>query len=552
MASLQDKDASGSKTALHVDGLDAASTDAAATTDAGSTSDTTSTSDASTDNSSESGDDEVPIYDEVHIPSGDDLTNLPFRVTRTGPPKLSSELQRKTILWRWYPFYYHSAEWRIDPEDNVELIKETIRPYMRLCGLPSEGLEVKFLTEGAWNQVYTISASVNGVVKECIFRLALPDFPWYRTQIEVSTTEFIRHHTSIPVPRIYAFNSSMKSPLGLEWILMEKVQGRTYAEAAWSLSFDTRAAIHRKVADWADELSRLEFDQIGSLYHDWSKPLSDKSSYLVGPLNDDEFKSDLRLDHDVHRGPFASMQQYTSARIAFRMADALDPRMAARAAYREAKAQADEQEQLGYDSGFRVDAEMEAVSDELYTRAVLAAVPRYCLALQSILPTVFASERDVGAPGFARLAHIDIHGDNVMVGDDAGDLVALLDWEQTMTLPLAWTPAYPKFVHCGEECCPPNPPSPVDVVGPRERGPASLVAHWEQYLLRCEFERRLEELDSPLLGEKADTEDVDTIENHFKMMHKACLDDDSDEDEVFVLGVKARARRAFAKSVGAS
>lgn len=546
MAVLQEEDTSGGKIALHVDGLDAASTtDAAATTDADSTSDTTSTSDASTDSSLESDDDEEPIYDEVHIPSDDDLTNLPFRVTRTGPPKLSSELQRKTIRWRWYPFYYHSVEWRFDPEDDVELIKETIRPYMRLCGLPSEGFEVKFLAEGSYNQVYTISALVNGVVKECIFRLALPDFPWYRTQIEVSTTEFIRHHTSIPVPRIYAFNSSMRSPLGLEWILMEKVQGRTYAEAEWSLSFETRAAIHRKVADWTDELSRLEFDQIGPLYHDWSKPLSDQHSYLVGPLNDDEFKSDLRLDYDVHRGPFASMQQYTSSRIAFRMADALDPRMAARAAYCEAKAKAEEEDDT---TTFRTDDEMEAVSDELYTRAVLAAVPRYCLALQSILPTVFASERP--APGFARLAHIDIHGDNIMVDDATGNLVALLDWEQTMTLPLAWTPVYPKFVHCDEECCPPHPPSPFDVVGPRERGPASLVKHWEEYLLRCEFERRLEELDSPLLGEKADREDVDTIENHFKMMHCACLDDDSDEDEVFVLGVKARARRAFAKSVG--
>lgn len=493
------------------------------------------------DSDDEDSDDKEELDDEPRIPGDDDLTDLPFLVTRTPPPKLSTKLQERAMFWKWIDWRnYCNPEWKIDVEDDVELIKETIRPYMRLCGLPSEGFDVEFLAEGRWNQVYTISALDDGVVKECIFRLALPDFPWYRTQIEVSTTEFIRHHTSIPVPRIYAFNSSMKSLLGLEWMLMEKVQGRTYADAEWSLSFEKRANIHRKVADWVDELSRIEFDKIGSLYHDWSKPLSDRHAYFVGPLNEEEFKFDLRLDCKVYRGPFTSMQQLTSSRIAFRMAEALDSRMEERAKYWEAKEKAEEEE----DDTFKIDDDIETVSDPRYTLEVLKHVPGYCLELQSILPIVFADER-IGVPGIARLAHIDIHNENIMV-DDAGNPVALLDWEQTMTMPLEWTPIYPKLIDQTVY----YEPEPFDIIGPRERWQAEEVADWEAQLLRFEFDKRLKELDSPLLGDNADRKDLETIENHLEMMRRACMDDDSDEDEVFVLGVKARARRAFANSVG--
>ncbi|KAF9630384.1 Aminoglycoside phosphotransferase [Lasiodiplodia theobromae] len=530
------KDGADTGVAVHVHAADTASTDDSHEDDAES-------EDVESDD--EESDDEEELDDEPRIPTDDDLTDLPFLVTRTPPPELSTKLTEKAMFWKWMDWRnYCNPEWKIDIEDDVELVKETIRPYMRLCGLPSEDFNIEFLAEGRWNQVYTISAldKESGVVKECIFRCALPDLPWYRTQVEVSTMEFIRHHTSIPVPRIYAFNSSMKSPLGLEWILMEKVQGRSYADAAWAFSFETRVNIHRKVADWIDELSRIKFDKIGSLYHDWSKPLSDRSSYTVGPLNEEEFKFDLRLDYKLYRGPFSSMQQFTSSRIAFRMAEALDSRMEERAKYWEAKEKAEEED----DDTFKIDNDIETVSDPRYSLEVLKRVPGYCLELQSILPIVFADE-PVGIPGHSRLAHIDIHDENIMV-DDAGNLVALLDWEQTMTMPLEWTSVYPKFIDQTVY----YEPEPFDIIGPRERWQAEEVMEWEAQLLRFEFDKRLKELDSPLLGEKADRKDLTTIENHLEMMRRACMDDDDDEDEVFVLGMKARARKAFAGFTGLS
>ncbi|OCL02564.1 hypothetical protein AOQ84DRAFT_276170, partial [Glonium stellatum] len=90
--------------------------------------------------------------------------------------------------------------------------------------------------------------------------------PWYKVQSEVATIEYVRLHTTIPVPRVYAFDSSMRNAVGLEWILMEKVQGRSYGVAADYMDVEEKMEVQRKVADWMDQMSKLTFDQIGSLY----------------------------------------------------------------------------------------------------------------------------------------------------------------------------------------------------------------------------------------------------------------------------------------------
>ncbi|KAF2140778.1 uncharacterized protein K452DRAFT_273585, partial [Aplosporella prunicola CBS 121167] len=152
-------------------------------------------------------------------------------------------------------------------EPDIAKIANVIRPFTGLCGLGKD-IDVKFLAAGLFNKVYIVSSTDKDSkgTKECIFRCALPDFPWYRTQIEVSTMEYVRHNTTIPVPKIYAFDSSMDNELGLEWILMEKVQGTTYADAQSKMTFEAKVELHKTVADWVDQLSRIQFDTMGSLY----------------------------------------------------------------------------------------------------------------------------------------------------------------------------------------------------------------------------------------------------------------------------------------------
>jgi aminoglycoside phosphotransferase len=57
-------------------------------------------------------------------------------------------------------------------------------------------------------------------------RVSLPVDPRYKTESEVATTEFVRQKTSLPVPRIIAFDSH-ENELGFEWILMDMMPGLT-------------------------------------------------------------------------------------------------------------------------------------------------------------------------------------------------------------------------------------------------------------------------------------------------------------------------------------
>lgn len=47
---------------------------------------------------------------------------------------------------------------------------------------------------------------------------------------------------------------------------MEKIEGRSFREFENFLTFESKRQLARTVADWLDQLSRLTFDEIWSLY----------------------------------------------------------------------------------------------------------------------------------------------------------------------------------------------------------------------------------------------------------------------------------------------
>lgn len=87
---------------------------------------------------------------------------------------------------------------------------------------------VELSAQGAFNQASNIIAAnkATGFCEEYVFRVALPIYPHYKLESDVATTEFVRHTTTVPVPIIYAFDSSPNNKLGFEWMLMEKVKKR--------------------------------------------------------------------------------------------------------------------------------------------------------------------------------------------------------------------------------------------------------------------------------------------------------------------------------------
>lgn len=89
-------------------------------------------------------------------------------------------------------------------------------------------VEVEPMALGGYgNSLFIVQASCGDWEKplDLVFRFAIPMNPWYKTHAEVATMMYIRHYTTIPVPRIYAFDASTSNPLGLEWMMMERISG---------------------------------------------------------------------------------------------------------------------------------------------------------------------------------------------------------------------------------------------------------------------------------------------------------------------------------------
>ena len=249
----------------------------------------------------------------------------PICVSFSGPPENPVDCQKGVMIWNTNGRTHWKAEWVMEPD--VERIREAIQPFWSHCGFPNADITVEYLTGGSWNKAYTVSSidEQTGARHECIFRVALPVMPWYKVQSEVATMEYVRINTTIPVPRAYAFDSSMNNTVGLEWILMEKIQGRSYGDAAEYMSIEAKLEVQRKIAEWMDQLSKLTFDGIGSLYCQWDRASPDFGQFKLGPIVHQTFMPAKRAQYEVFHGPYGSLAEYHHALLEVQLAEANDP-----------------------------------------------------------------------------------------------------------------------------------------------------------------------------------------------------------------------------------
>ena len=81
-------------------------------------------------------------------------------------------------------------------------IPPVFRALASRLNLNIQRLTIRFLAEGTWNRSFPVSDYNNR--REYVFRVSLPVYPWYKTQAEVGVIQYIRRHTRIPAPVVYA------------------------------------------------------------------------------------------------------------------------------------------------------------------------------------------------------------------------------------------------------------------------------------------------------------------------------------------------------------
>lgn len=435
----------------------------------------------------------------------------PIQVFTGTPPVFSLEAQRNVMRWSHDRGYFlPDPNWLNRP--SVDGIKETVWPFLERLGCKQgENVSIKFLAEGGFNRVYTIQTTARSYV----FRIALPVDPYYKVESEVATAELVRHFTSIPVPTIYAYDSSTRNGLGLEWILMDQVTSGEGLHCSWeALKYDTKVRLAETAADWSAQLSSITSNKIGSIYMRYG---DNELKFFVGRCVSALFTQENRLLYEVCRGPFESLQEYYSALLAITKLDVEEVTLAFKSEFfrfeeKDSKFKGTFLEQSAF---FFLDDPYDKPDEELLKdrKEELELLATGISSLQAALPELCAKTQSPHEM-VTMLAHGDLSQWNIFVDDD-GNPVAVLDWENIKLAPLLFLTHPPVFIDSAEELHEPEHKDveSLDSFDPEERAKyvkdneewyAEHMHDYQCTMLRQIYRTRLKSLGSRLASALAD------------------------------------------------
>ena len=465
--------------------------------------------------------------------------DYPIQVFTGPPPAFSLEAQRNVMRWSHERGYFlPDPNWLHGP--NIDGIKETILPILERLGCKhGENISIEFLADGGFNRVYTIHTSA----RDYVFRVALPVDPYYKTEADVATNELVRHFTTIPVPTIYAFDSSTHNPIGHEWMLMDKIASGKSLEDCWTaMSYDAKSRLARTFGDWTAQLSRITSSKIGSIYMRFA---DDSLDFFVGRCVNNLLTQGNRLLYDIPRGPFESLRNYYAAILAIAGFDVVETTLAylAGCVQFEENSTGSKGTFLDQDIFFRLRDPYDKSDSELTEdrKNELDLLRSGLGGLQHALPKLCAK---TGIPDemVTMLAHLDLSRRNIFVDDD-GVPIAVLDWENIQLAPLLFLTRVPDFMDSAEE---PDEPEKDDVYRPEFTNPeeeAEFIKENEEWytrhlndyqctMLRQLYRETLTNLNSPLAG--AVWEDMPEFDREL-LEHIHCFSAQAEDHQAWVI-----------------
>ncbi|WEW56991.1 hypothetical protein PRK78_002450 [Emydomyces testavorans] len=298
-------------------------------------------------------------------------------------------------------------EWTLEPD--LAAIKETIEEALQLHG---QDVVVSFLAQGAFNKLYEVQAGKQALV----MRVSLPVDPQYKTRSEVATVSWIQHHTSLPVPKIIAYQATRENSLGFEWILMEKIPGRPLADAWRSMEYPVKEQLVQRLAMYSSSVFKNQLRGIGNIYADSSSPESFSSN--VGRIVSMQFFWGNHILQDVPRGPFQSSKDWILSSLLFNERDC----NSTLAKYQN-----------------RDDLSSDDEDDVEDAERTLTIIKR----LKAHVDDFFPDSGQI--PEASMLFHDDLNQHNILV-DENGILTGVVDWECVSALPLWKACYYPSFL----------------------------------------------------------------------------------------------------------
>lgn len=370
---------------------------------------------------------------------------FPIRVRNEIPLAFSPKAQHRKMKWTHDRHHFTpDACWVVEPD--MEDVKETAWPWLEYLGSEKDSVSISFMAEGGFNKVYAIETRDRATKqkKHYVFRVTLPIDPYYKTECDVATTEIVRCSTNISVPKIYAFDSSMKNKLGLEWILMERIMGSKMSDSWVDLDYHRKMELTRAVADWNKQLAAIRSEKIGGIYMHYTEG---QLQFYVGRSVHHLLTHDGRLLYNIYRGPFDSLHDFYDAVLAITEFEVETLKMKVSLRMNDSK-QPLLQRRWVLPPGHE-DEDWEDENWQEFQLKELDHLRAGIEALRENLPALWDSTEDASNELSTILSHHDISLRNILVNDGCEPL-ALLDWENIQLEPSILIQQIPDFLQSYE------------------------------------------------------------------------------------------------------
>ncbi|GAP90388.1 putative kinase-like protein [Rosellinia necatrix] len=179
---------------------------------------------------------------------------------------------------------------------------------------------VQFLHDGVFSKLYDVSFDNQAF----IMRISLPVWRHAKTESEVATLDWVGRYTSLRVPRVRAYDSLGNGPLGFEWILMTKLEGKPLFECWESVSMGLKERLVKQIAVFSASTFNQPFHGgIGSIYQpcmtniDEVAPNPNASIHAVGEAVSMALFQGYRALLDYSRGPYFRISDWMESRLRF-------------------------------------------------------------------------------------------------------------------------------------------------------------------------------------------------------------------------------------------
>lgn len=301
-------------------------------------------------------------------------------------------------------------------EPSLEAIESVCR--QRLDIPSAEPCKVSFCAGDAMYKLYSV---VGAGDRSLLMKVLLPVYPRFKTRGEVATLQWVRNHSSIPVPKVVAFEDvNTNDDIGFEWILLELAQPGVPAHRCWrKLAMEQKIAIAQRLAEFQAELFRwgkageAPFTNIGTLDFEHDGTGGDAATKVVpGRLvsNESIMRRRLQKDDGVLPGrSFRSSHDWLHAELSLLILEKT--------------------------------TDIEQAQDNADDKEDSAEIRDAARGLLALLPKVFppASQQDAAVP--TALYNDSLTLRNILLNDQ-GEITALLDWECVSAMP-TWVATVP-------------------------------------------------------------------------------------------------------------